>query len=266
MRIAVLQYPIVWGDVRQNVSATIERIAALAGQADVVLLPEMFSTGFCVDRPELAEPVDGYTMTTLQQAADDYGLAIAGTFICREAYGLYNRGFLLTPHAEPQFQDKRHLYAHGGEDKFFTAGTERTIFTYRSVKMLMLICYDLRFPVWARNISGHDYDIILVCANWPEVRINYWDALVAARAVENQCYVVAANPVGDDGLGLHYNGHSVAYDSRLKDQLGFADDEQGTRIASLSLEALRHFREVLPLWKDTDRGLIKHSTLEYSEI
>ncbi len=257
MRIAVLQYPIAWGDIRTNVSLAVERIAALAGKADVALLPEMFSTGFCVNKPELAEPVDGYTITTLQQAADTYCIAVAGTFICREAYTLYNRGFLLSPDAAPQFIDKHHLYAHGGEDKFFSPGIDRTIFTYKGVKMLMLICYDLRFPVWARNVSGHDYDLILVCANWPEVRINYWDALVAARAVENQCYIVAANPVGDDGLGLHYNGHSVAYDTRLKDQLCFADNEQGTRIASLSLEALRHFREVLPLWKDVDRKLIK---------
>ena len=262
MKIAVLQYPIIWGDIRANVSQTIERIAALAGKADVALLPEMFSTGFCVDRPELAEPVNGYTLSTLQQAADEYGVAIAGTFICREAYGLYNRGFLLSPHAAPQFQDKRHLYAHGGEDKFFTPASSRNIFTYRGVKMLMLICYDVRFPVWARNLSGHDYDIILASANWPDVRVNYWDALVAARAVENQCYIVAANPVGTDGLGMHYNGHSVAYDTRMKELLGFADDEQGTRICSLSLEALRHFREALPLWHDIDRDLVKLPTNE----
>lgn len=257
MRIAVLQYPIIWGDVRANVSLTIERIAALAGKADVALLPEMFSTGFCVDKPELAEPVNGYTITTLQKAADKYNIAIAGTFICREAYRLYNRGFFLSPNAEPQFQDKRHLYAHGGEDKFFTPASSRNIFTYRGVKILMLICYDVRFPVWSRNVSGHDFDIILVSANWPEARINFWDTLVAARAVENQCYIVAANPVGDDGLGWHYNGHSVAYDTRLQEQLGFRDDEAGTRIVSLSLEALRHFRDALPLWKDVDRKMVK---------
>lgn len=262
MKIAALQYPIIWGDIKANVSLTIERIAALAGKADVALLPEMFSTGFCVDRPELAEPVNGYTLTTLQQAADTYGVAIAGTFICREAFGLYNRGFLLSPKAAPQFQDKRHLYAHGGEDKFFTPASTRNIFTYRGAKMLMIICYDARFPVWARNVSGHDYDIILAPANWPDVRVNYWDALLAARAVENQCYLVSANPVGTDGLGMHYNGHSVAYDTRLKELLQFADDEEGTRIANFSLEALRHFREALPLWKDIDRKLVKLPTNE----
>ena len=259
MKVAVLQYPIVWGDIRANVSLAVERIAALAGKADVALLPEMFSTGFCVNHPELAEPVNGYTLTTLQQAADTYGVAIAGTFICREAYTLYNRGFLLSPGAAPQFIDKRHLYANGGEDKFFSPGTDRTIFTYRGVKMLMLICYDIRFPVWARNVSGHDYDIILVSANWPEARAKLWDILVASRAVENQCYIVAANLVGDDGAGWHYNGHSVAYDTRMNELLGFADNEQGTRIANLSLEALRHFREALPLWKDVDKKMVRIS-------
>lgn len=257
MRVAVLQYPIVWGDVRANVSAAAERIAALAGEADVALLPEMFSTGFCVDRPQLAEPVDGYSIRTMQQVADKSGVAIAGTFICSDSGKLFNRGFLLSPNAAPQFTDKRHLYATGGEDRFFTPGDRRTIFTYQGVKILMLICYDVRFPVWARNVWGDDYDLILVSANWPEARIAMWDVLVAARAVENQCYIVAANLVGDDGAGWHYNGHSVAYDTRLKELLGFQDNEQGTRIADLSMPVLKHYREALPLWRDTDRKLVR---------
>lgn len=257
MRVAVLQYPIVWGDVRANVSLAVERIAAVAGKADVALLPEMFSTGFCVDHPELAEPIDGYTLSTLQQTADNTGVAIAGTFICTEQSTLFNRGFLLSPNAAPQFTDKRHLYATGGEDRFFTAGSKRTIFTYQGVKILLLICYDVRFPVWARNVWGDDYDIIFVSANWPEARIKMWDVLVAARAVENQCYIVAANLVGDDGAGWHYNGHSVAYDTRMKELLGFADNESGTRIADFSLPVLQHYREALPLWHDTDRRMIR---------
>lgn len=260
MRVAVLQYPVVWGDVRRNVSLAAERITALAGKADIALLPEMFSTGFCVDRPDLAEPVDGYTMTAMQQLADDTGIAVAGTFICREGDRLFNRGFLLAPHAAPQFIDKRHLYATGGEDRFFTPGTKRNIFTYQGVKILMLICYDVRFPVWARNVWGDDYDLILVSANWPEARVKMWDILVASRAVENQCYIVAANLVGDDGAGWHYNGHSAAYDTRMNELLGFADDEQGTRIADLSMPVLRHYREALPLWRDTDRTMIRPIT------
>ena len=237
MRVAVLQYPVAWGDVRKNVGDTVTRIAALVGKTDVALLPEMFSTGFCVDHPELAETTDGYTITTLQQTADETGAA-------------------------PQFTDKRHLYATGGEDRFFTPGKKRTIFTYQGVKILLLICYDVRFPVWARNVWGDDYDLILVSANWPEARVVMWDILVASRAVENQCYIVAANLVGDDGAGWHYNGHSVAYDTRMNELLKFADNEEGTRIAELSMPVLKHYREALPLWRDTDRKLVR---LEFSE-
>lgn len=251
-RVALLQYPIVWADKAANLQATAQRIASLSGKADVALLPEMFSTGFCTDRPELAETMEGATMQTLQALANQYDIAIAGSFICKDDEGLKNRGFLVKPHDTIAIQDKRHLYAHGGEDRFFVAGKTRRTFEYKGVKMQMLVCYDLRFPAWARNHTGSDYDILLVCANWPEIRIQYWDALVAARAIENQCYIAAVNPVGDDALGLHYNGHSVAYNTRLQAIAHFADNEEGTRIAEFDIEALHHFREALPLWQDID--------------
>ena len=274
MKVALLQYPIVWADKRENLRLTEERIAALAGKADVAVLPEMFATGFCTDHSELAETMDGEIMQTLQRLADQYEIAIVGSFIClpESKLGkrdsevdfrpdirrstpitkLVNRGFMVAPHAPVQVQDKRHLYAHGGEDKFFEQATERRLFEYKGVKMLLLVCYDLRFPVWARNQSGNDYDIILVVANWPDIRIQYWDALIAARATENQCYIAAVNCVGDDGMGLHYNGHSVAYNTRLEDIAKFAENEEGTRIVEFDIPALHHFREVLPLWKDAD--------------
>ena len=256
MRVALLQYPIAWADKATNLRKAEEHIAALAGKADVAVLPEMFATGFCTDRPELAESMDGEILTALQRMADQYEIAIVGSFIClpqKSGVKLCNRGFMVVPHGEVQIQDKRHLYAHGGEDEFFEQASERHTFEYRGVKMLLLVCYDLRFPVWARNKSGHDYDIILVVANWPDIRIQYWDALIAARATENQCYIAAVNCVGDDGMGLHYNGHSVAYDTRLQPIVSFADDEEGTKIADFDIEKLHHFREVLPLWKDVDK-------------
>ena len=260
MRVALLQYPIAWADKETNLRYAEERIAALAGKADVAVLPEMFATGFCTDHPELAETMDGDIIRRLQAVADHSGVAIVSSFICSpdsliasSPHRLTNRGFMVVPHGEVQLQDKRHLYAHGGEDLFFQPAQERCIFEYKGVKILLLVCYDLRFPVWARNQSGSDYDIILVVANWPDIRIQYWDALIAARATENQCYIAAVNCVGDDGMGLHYNGHSVAYDTRLQPIVAFADDEEGTKIADFDIEKLHHFREVLPLWKDIDR-------------
>ena len=274
MRVALLQYPIAWADKETNLHLTEERIAALAGKADVAVLPEMFATGFCTDHPELAETMDGEIIRRLQAAADQSGVAIVGSFICLPNKNLndnniplestpssgkgqiwiklVNRGFMVVPHGEVQIQDKRHLYAHGGEDKFFERANERTIFEYKGVKILLLVCYDIRFPVWVRNRSGHDYDIILAVANWPDIRIQYWDALIAARATENQCYIAAVNCVGDDGMGLHYNGHSVAYNTHLQPIVSFDDNEEGTKIAEFDIDKLHHFREVLPLWKDVD--------------
>ena len=261
MKIALLQYPIAWADKETNLRLAEEHIAALAGKADVAVLPEMFATGFCTDHPELAETMDGDIIRCLQAVADSSGIAIVSSFICwsqepgtksQDNIKLVNRGFMVEPHGEVQIQDKRHLYAHGGEDKFFRPAQKRHIFEYKGVKILLLVCYDLRFPVWARNRSGHDYDLILVVANWPDIRIQYWDALIAARATENQCYIAAVNCVGDDGMGMHYNGHSVAYDTRLQPIVSFADNEEGTKIAEFDIDKLHHFREVLPLWKDVD--------------
>ena len=283
MRIALLQYPIAWADKETNLRLAEQRIAALAGKADVAVLPEMFATGFCTDHPELAEGMDGEIVKRLQEIADRSGVAIVSSFICLPdtrypisdtRAKLRNRGFMIKPShitngsksihyplaqrplpnsvASIEVQDKRHLYAHGGEDLFFQPANERHIFEYKGVKILLLVCYDLRFPVWARNRSGHDYDLILVVANWPEVRIQYWDALIAARATENQAYIAAVNCTGEDGMGMHYNGHSVAYDTRLQPIVSFADDEEGTKIAEFDIDKLHHFREVLPLWKDVD--------------
>ena len=286
-KIALLQYPIAWADKETNLRLAEQRIAALAGKADVAVLPEMFATGFCcgvpdgtrgsvgclTDHPELAETMDGEIIRRLQAVADKSGVAIVSSFICLpdpqypitvnrypitdNRTKLSNRGFMIKPHAKIEIQDKRHLYAHGGEDLFFQPAHERHIFEYKGVKFLLLVCYDLRFPVWARNQSGCDYDVILVVANWPEVRVQYWDALVAARATENQCYIAAVNCVGDDGMGLHYNGHSVAYDTRLQPIVSFADNEEGTKIADFDIAKLHHFREVLPLWKDVDQFELK---------
>ena len=261
MKIALLQYTIAWADKETNLRMAEEHIAALAGKADVAVLPEMFATGFCTNHPELAETMDGEIIRRLQTVADKSGVAIVSSFICLPdsrhlipdaPAKLRNRGFMIKPHAKIEIQDKRHLYAHGGEDLFFQPAQKRHIFEYKGVKFLLLVCYDLRFPAWARNRSGSDYDVILVVANWPEVRVQYWDALVAARATENQCYIAAVNMVGTDDKELNYNGHSVAYDTRLQPIVSFADNEEGTKIADFDIAKLHHFREVLPLWKDID--------------
>lgn len=257
MRIALLQYPIVWADKEANLYLLRERIEQIKGQADIAVVPEMFSTGFCTGHPELAETWGGPTCRALQALADEYGIAIVGSMIVKRSAsdGLRNRGFMFRPNDRPLCQDKRHLYRTGGEARFFHPAKRQADWEYEGVKIRMLICYDLRFPVWARQPQGVDkmYDLLLVVGNWPEARVQYWDALIAARAAENQCYIVAVNTVGDDGMGWHYNGHSCAYDTYLRELAQFKDNESGTRIVDLDMNLLHHFREALPLWQDADR-------------
>lgn len=252
MKIALLQYSVVWADPQANTGLLNERLHAIAGQADIAVVPEMFSTGFCTDRPHLAEPWGGATCQALQRMADTYDMAIVGSMIVTENGWLYNRGFMFRPNDTPLHYDKHHLYRSGGEAEFFTPGMERPVWEFRGVKIRLAVCYDLRFPVWLRQDKNNLYDILICVACWPTVRIRYWDVLLPARAAENHCYAVGVNMVGTDGLQLDYNGHSVAYDTWLKDIAGFEDYEEGTRIVEFSIEKLRHFREVLPQWQEAD--------------
>lgn len=259
MRIALLQYPIEWANPQANVGLLNERLQAIAGQADIAVIPEMFSTGFCTDRPGLAEEwITGPTSQALQHMANTYDLAIIGSMIVSEQGRLYNRGFMFRPNDTPLYYNKHHLYRSGGEVEFFTPGNKRPIWDFRGIKIRLAVCYDLRFPVWLRQDKHNLYDILICVACWPTVRIQYWDVLLPARAAENHCYAVGVNMVGTDGIQMDYNGHSVAYDTWLKDIAGFEDYEAGTRIVDFSIEKLRHFREVLPQWQEADEYTIKN--------
>ena len=259
MRIALLQYPIEWANPQANVGLLNERLQAIAGQADIAVIPEMFSTGFCTDRHGLAEEwITGPTSQALQHMANTYDLAIIGSMIVSEQGRLYNRGFMFRPNDTPLYYNKHHLYRSGGEAEFFTPGNKRPIWDFRGIKIRLAVCYDLRFPVWLRQDKHNLYDILICVACWPTVRIQYWDVLLPARAAENHCYAVGVNMVGTDGIQMDYNGHSVAYDTWLKDIAGFEDYEAGTRIVDFSIEKLRHFREVLPQWQEADEYTIKN--------
>ena len=259
MRIALLQYPIEWANPQANVGLLNERLQAIAGQADIAVIPEMFSTGFCTDRPGLAEEwITGPTSQALQHMANTYDLAIIGSMIVSEQGRLYNRGFMFRPNDTPLYYNKHHLYRSGGEAQFFTPRHKRPKRDFRGIKIRLAVCYDLRFPVWLRQDKHNLYDILICVACWPTVRIQYWDVLLPARAAENHCYAVGVNMVGTDGIQMDYNGHSVAYDTWLKDIAGFEDYEAGTRIVDFSIEKLRHFREVLPQWQEADEYTIKN--------
>ena len=257
MRVALLQYPVVWAEVQENLRLTGLRLREIAGKADVAVLPEMFTTGFCPNIPNMADTMDGETLRTIRHWAKEYDLAVVGSFMCRDEGKLYNRGFFVQPDGTMDFVDKRHLYPSRGESELFTPAKERKVVAFRGAKFCLQICYDLRFPVWSRNATGFDYDILIYCAAWPDVKLEAWDVMLGSRCIENQCYLVAVNCIGDDNLGLHYKGHSVAYNTRLDKLVWFEDDEAGTKIADFDIERLAHYRRVLPLWKDIDRFQVK---------
>ena len=267
MKIALLQYKIVWADIQANLRLLEQRLAAIAGQADVAILPEMFSTGFCIDQPDLAEPLDGLTVKTLERLARQYDIAIVGSFIAKEERPKihdegdfsdsksqinYNMGFFITPQ-QSYFEPKRHLFARAGEQRYFTAGQKRMTVEYKGVKFCLQICYDLRFPVWSRNATGFDYDVLIYVAAWPVERIPWWDNLLVARSIENQCIVCGVNSVGIDGNNIAYPGHSTIIDTRLQHLVDFAENEEGTRIAELDIDALHHFRDRCPMYREADK-------------
>jgi len=251
MRITIIQDSIFWADITANLSKTGEQLAVLAGQTDLVVLPEMFTTGFCVDELHLAETMQGKTVQTLCAWAVKFQLAIAGSFIVTENDKIYNRAFFVFPSGEIKTADKRHLFSMGGEHHHFSAGDKRMTVNYRGFNICVLVCYDLRFPVWARNVNN-EYDLLIYVANFPQKRINDWDILLKARAVENQSYVCGVNRVGVDGLGIAYNGHSALLDFNANSLLFFQENATSIQTVEIQLELVQRYREKFAVWKDAD--------------
>jgi omega-amidase len=256
MRISLIQDTIAWADKAANLQKVGEQLAALAGQTDLVVLPEMFTTGFCTDDLHLAETMDGETVKILRAWAVKYQLAIAGSFIATENNKVYNRAFFVFPSGEMETAGKRHLFTMGGEHNHFSAGEKRMIVNYCGFNICLLVCYDVRFPVWARNVNN-EYDLLVYVANFPERRIADWDILLQARAIENQTYVCGVNRVGVDGLGIAYNGHSMLLDCKAIPLLAFPENETSIQTAELTLESLQRYRQKFAVWRDADGFEIK---------
>ncbi|MDR0892231.1 MAG: amidohydrolase [Mediterranea sp.] len=251
MNLSIIQTDIVWEDKAENLRRLHGKLESLAGTTDLAVLPEMFSTGFSMQSEALAEPVDGPTLTTLRQWAGELGMALCGSYIAVEDGAYYNRGFFLTPEGEAYYYDKRHLFRMGEEPHHFAPGHQHLILPYRGWNICLLVCYDLRFPVWSRNV-GNAYDLLVYVANWPSSRRPVWDTLLQARALENQCYVCGVNRVGTDGMGLKYDGGSCLYSPYGRAMSTVTDGEEGIATTLLDLPKLRHFRQKFPVWKDAD--------------
>ena len=222
---------------------------ARCGEADLFVLPEMFSTGFCT-RPEgIAEPVGSDTLLWMKQKAAELNAALAGSIAVEENGHFYNRFYFVHPDGQVQWYDKKHLFTYGGEHKSFTAGAERVIVNFRGVRILLQVCYDLRFPVWARNRK--DYDMILYVASWPTPRVDAWNILLRARAIENQCYVVAVNRVGEDPA-CQYCGGSAVIDPYGHTLASCEDNKSCTAEATIDMDVLEAFRKKFPVLDDAD--------------
>ena len=210
MKVALIQSPLFWENPTANRNHFEVKINALTEKVHLIVLPEMFSTGFTMNPESVFETMEGETIQWLQSLAKAKNSAITGSLILKENGNFYNRLVFVFPSGEIQFYDKRHLFSLAGEDKVYTSGKEKLIVNYLGWKICPLICYDLRFPVFARNVEG--YDVLIYVANWPKLRINAWDILLKARSVENLCYTIGLNRVGFDDNNFEYNGHSQAVD------------------------------------------------------
>ena len=251
LKISIVQTDIAWENKQENLRMLREKLHALRGTTEIVVLPEMFSTGFTMKSREFAEPVCGITVRILKELAADFQLALCGSFICSERSNYYNRAFFITPEGEEFYYDKRHLFRMGNEAEYFSAGNNKLIISYRGWNICLLVCYDLRFPVWSRNVNN-EYDLLIYMASWPQARRLAWDTLLCARALENMCYVCGVNRIGVDGNKLIYNGGSVVFSAKGEVLASVPDGEEGIETVSLSLISLQQLRDKFPVWKDAD--------------
>lgn len=258
MRVALVQSLLLGGNVEGNLEAFGRKLSRCRGH-DLVLLPEMFASG-CLrqEAPEEAvlkerEEVAcrfGEIRDRMLFWAGECDAVVAGSAVCREGTHYYNRLVVAFPDGHCLYYDKRHLFRPGGEGEYFSAGERPLLFEFRGMKMAAFICYDLRFPVWCRNVRG--YDLAFFVANWPEMRREAWEILLKARAVENQAFVAGVNCVGTDVNGLRYAGGSMLVDARGKELTERVEFREGIFSADCDPEGLRKFRERFPVWKDRD--------------
>lgn len=249
MKIALIQTSLIWENPTENRSHLAQKITGFMEDVDLIVLPEMFSSGFTMNPKIVAETMDGETIAWLQHLAKAKNCAITGSLVIEEKGKFFNRLVFVFPDGTMQHYDKRHLFTLAGEDKVYTAGKEKLIVEYKGYKICPLICYDLRFPVFSRNVE--EYDILLYVANWPNPRINAWDILLKARAVENMCYTIGVNRTGTDNNNHEYVGHSQAVDF-LGNYVLKPQESEGVFIVEVDEKPLFETRRKLAFLNDKD--------------
>jgi predicted amidohydrolase len=251
LKITTFQAYLFWENIDKNLQNLGLRLSAIREKTDLIVLPEMFSTGFSMNPEKLAEEMNGKSMQWMQAQAHKFDCVITGTLIIREDGKYYNRLIWMRPDGTFDKYDKRHLFGFAGEDKHYTAGNKKLFVELNGWKICPVICYDLRFPVWLRN-TNEEYDMLLVLANWPERRSLHWRTLIPARAVENQAYVVAVNRVGHDGNEIYHSGDSMCIDPNGK-VVYYKPNDEDLYTFSINLDEVTKSRISHPFLKDADQ-------------
>ncbi len=256
---SLIQTQLFWEQKEENLRMLANKIDRIEVPTEIVVLPEMFSTGFSMQPQLLAEQMDGPTVQWMQETAAKKRIILTGSLIIQENDQFYNRLLWVLPNGEIGHYDKRHRFAFAGEDKHYAAGNKRLIAQVKGWKLNLQICYDLRFPVWARQQADQapEYDVLLNVANWPERRSHAWKTLLTARAIENQCYVIGVNRVGTDGKDIYHSGNSMVIDP-LGEVLYHREHEEDVHTITLQKQALNEVRERFPFWKDADQFFISN--------
>jgi omega-amidase len=256
LKTTIIQTELAWEDIESNLAAFDDMINAIEDHTHLIVLPEMFTTGFSMNPSDLAQNMAGPSVKWLREKSRQKNADIVGSIIIIDNGQYFNRLIWAKPGGEIFTYDKRHLFRMAGEEKIYSAGDQNITVELRGWKIRPFICYDLRFPVWTRNMENR-YDAAIFVANWPERRSGHWKLLLRARAVENQCYVIGVNRVGTDGEGYHYSG-----DSSIIDPLGniifYNKNEVITHTVDLSYETLQNARKSFPVWMDADKNLISY--------
>lgn len=255
LKITIIQSELHWEDAEANRRMFSEKIQNIEGETDLIVLPEMFTTGFSMNAKNLAEPNDGETLQWMIREAQKHNCAITGSVIISEKNNFYNRLFFVFPEGNFEKYDKKHTFTLAKENETYKAGTERLVIDYKGWKICPLVCYDLRFPVWARNTE--DYDVLIYVANWPQTRIVAWDTLLRARAIENMTYCVGVNRVGFDGNDHKYIGHSAIYDVLGKQISTVSFESEFSETVILSKENIESNRKKLQFLNDRDNFTLK---------
>ena len=258
--VTTIQSNLYWENKEANLKMFEEKINAVKDKMEVVILPEMFSTGFSMNPSALAEKMDGVSVTWMKKMASTRKIILTGSLIIEEEGNYYNRLIWMQPNGEYGYYDKRHLFGYAGEDEHYVSGTKRLIASVKGWKVNLQVCYDLRFPVWARQsfplveeqvTEGPEYDLLIYVANWPDRRSNAWGTLLQARAIENQCYVIGVNRVGNDGNEIYHSGHSMIVDA-MGEVVYSAADREELYTSELSMDKLNEVRNKLAFLKDAD--------------